>query len=184
MGLPVDRAWPIGMYQNVYATEPGSAEMPRAGRPFTPDAINRLVADGVGVAPLVVHTGVASLEADELPCPERAQVPESTAAWVNAAHRGGHRIIAVGTTVVRALETSARADGTVDAYDEWSDLVVTPGRDVGVVDGMITGWHEPASSLLMMLEPPDDARSDRRTRTPGRLVSDRGGAGLSVARVR
>ncbi len=148
----VDRPWPIEMYQNVYATEPGSAEMPSAGRPFTPDAITRLVAKGVGVAPLVLHTGVASLEADELPYPERVRVPESTAEWVNAAHRGGHRVIAVGTTVVRALETSVTGRGVVGAYDGWSDLVVTPGHGVRVVDGMITGWHEPASSHLMMLE--------------------------------
>jgi S-adenosylmethionine:tRNA ribosyltransferase-isomerase len=148
----VDRPWPIQMYQNVYAAHPGSAEMPSAGRPFTPEAITALVAKGVGVAPLVLHTGVASLEADELPYPERVMVPESTAAWVNAAHRGGHRVIAVGTTVVRALETAGDGDGRASAYDGWTDLVISPERGVRVVDGMITGWHEPASSHLMMLE--------------------------------
>jgi S-adenosylmethionine:tRNA ribosyltransferase-isomerase len=148
----VDRPWPIEMYQNVYATEPGSAEMPSAGRPFTPEAITRLVAKGVGVAPLVLHTGVASLEADELPYPERVRVPDSTAEQVNAAHRGGHRVIAVGTTVVRALETSVRADGTSGAYDGWTDLVISPEHGVQLTDGMITGWHEPASSHLLMLE--------------------------------
>ena len=148
----VDRPWPIEMYQNVYATEPGSAEMPSAGRPFTPETITRLVAKGVAVAPLVLHTGVASLEADELPYPERVHVPESTAEQVNAAHRGGRRVIAVGTTVVRALETSVGEDGTSRAYDGWTDLVITPERGVKLTDGMITGWHEPASSHLMMLE--------------------------------
>jgi len=153
----VNRKWPIEMYQNVYATEPGSAEMPSAGRPFTPEAITRLVAKGIGVAPLVLHTGVASLEADELPYPERVHIPESTAAQVNSAHRDGHRVIAVGTTVVRALETSAldesgRSERTVGAYDGWTDLVVSPERGVRIVDGMITGWHEPASSHLMMLD--------------------------------
>ncbi len=148
----VDRRWPIEMYQNVYASEPGSAEMPSAGRPFTPEAITRLVAKGVGVAPLVLHTGVASLEADEVPYPERMQLPESTAVWVNAARGRGHRVIAVGTTVVRALETAVGDDGTVRAYDGWTDLVISPERGVRVVDGMITGWHEPASSHLMMLE--------------------------------
>ena len=102
----VARPWPIEMYQNVYATEPGSAEMPSAGRPFTPEVITRLVAKGVAVTPLVLHTGVASLEADELPYPERVRVPRWTAERVNAAHRTGHRVVAVGTTVVRALETS------------------------------------------------------------------------------
>jgi S-adenosylmethionine:tRNA ribosyltransferase-isomerase len=148
----VDRPWPIEMYQTVFATEPGSAEMPSAGRPFTPEVITRLVAKGIGVAPVVLHTGVASLEADELPYPERVRVPEATAERVTAARRGGHRVIAVGTTVVRALETAARWDGTVAAYDDWSDLVITPERGVRVVDGMVTGWHEPASSHLMMLE--------------------------------
>jgi S-adenosylmethionine:tRNA ribosyltransferase-isomerase len=148
----VDRRWPIGMYQNVYATEPGSAEMPSAGRPFTPEVITRLVAKGVGIAPLVLHTGVASLEADELPYPERVVVPESTAGRVNAAHQGGHRVIAVGTTVVRALETSVGDDGLARAYDGWTDLVISPEHGMRATDGMITGWHEPASSHLMMLE--------------------------------
>ena len=148
----VEQAWPIEMYQNIYAAKPGSAEMPSAGRPFTPEAITALVAKGVGVAPLVLHTGVASLEADELPYPERTIVPEPTAEWVNTAHRGGHRVIAVGTTVVRALETAGGADGMVSAYDGWTDLVISPDRPVRIVDGMITGWHEPASSHLMMLE--------------------------------
>jgi S-adenosylmethionine:tRNA ribosyltransferase-isomerase len=140
------------MYQNVYATQPGSAEMPSAGRPFTPEVITGLVAKGVGVAPVVLHTGVASLEADELPYPERMTVPEPTAQQVKCAHRGGHRVIAVGTTVVRALETAGEDDGTVRAYDGWTDLVISPDHGVRVVDGMITGWHEPASSHLMMLE--------------------------------
>ncbi len=148
----VEHPWPIETYQNVYATTPGSAEMPSAGRPFTPGAITSLVARGVGVSPLVLHTGVASLEADELPYPERVIVPETTAERVNAAHRGGHRVVAVGTTVVRALETAGREDGTVRPYDGWTDLVISPERGVHVVDGMITGWHEPASSHLMMLE--------------------------------
>jgi S-adenosylmethionine:tRNA ribosyltransferase-isomerase len=148
----VERPWPIEMYQNVYATEPGSAEMPSAGRPFTPNVITRLVAKGVGITPLVLHTGVASLEADELPYPERVKVPESTAARVNGARRGGHRVVAVGTTVVRALETSVGLDGNAHAYDGWTDLVITPDREVRIVDGMVTGWHEPASSHLMMLE--------------------------------
>jgi S-adenosylmethionine:tRNA ribosyltransferase-isomerase len=148
----VERTWPIEMYQNVYATDPGSAEMPSAGRPFTPEAITRLVAKGVGVAPLVLHTGVASLEADELPYPERVKVPESTTERVNATHHGGHRVIAVGTTVVRALETSVGDDGNSHAYDGWTDLVISPERGVRVTDGMVTGWHEPASSHLMMLE--------------------------------
>jgi S-adenosylmethionine:tRNA ribosyltransferase-isomerase len=131
----VERPWPIEMYQNVYATEPGSAEMPSAGRPFTPEVITRLVAKGVGVTPLVLHTGVVSLEADELPYPERVKVPGSTAERVNLAHRGGHRVIAVGTTVVRALETSVGENGLVHPYDGWNELVMSPP----------TGWSPPTA---------------------------------------
>jgi S-adenosylmethionine:tRNA ribosyltransferase-isomerase len=144
-----ERPWPLTAYQNVYVTEPGSAEMPSAGRPFTPEVITRLVAKGVGVAPLVLHTGVASLEADELPYPERVKVPPTTAERVNAARAG--RVIAVGTTVVRALESAGGPSG-VAALDGWTDLVVTPERGVAVVDGLLTGWHEPEASHLLMLE--------------------------------
>jgi S-adenosylmethionine:tRNA ribosyltransferase-isomerase len=143
----VDRPWPLAMYQNVYATEPGSAEMPSAGRPFTPQLITRLVAKGVMVAPIVLHTGVASLEADEMPYPEYTRVPKTTAALVELTRANGGRVIAVGTTVVRALETSGGA-----AYEGWTDLVITPERGVHVVDGLLTGWHEPEASHLMMLE--------------------------------
>jgi S-adenosylmethionine:tRNA ribosyltransferase-isomerase len=148
----VERPWPIAMYQNVYVTEPGSAEMPSAGRPFTPDVVTRLVAKGVTVAPVVLHTGVASLEADELPYPERVRVPPATADHVNAAHRAGRRVVAVGTTAVRALESAADRRGRARPVDGWTDLVVTPARGVRVVDGLLTGWHEPASSHLLMLE--------------------------------
>jgi S-adenosylmethionine:tRNA ribosyltransferase-isomerase len=148
----VERPWPITAYQNVYATEPGSAEMPSAGRPFTPEVLMRLVAKGVGVTPLVLHTGVASLEADELPYPEHVVVPEVTAERVNAAHAGGHRVVAIGTTVVRALETAVDDDGGVHPYDGWTDLVITPARGVRAVDGLLTGWHEPEASHLLMLE--------------------------------
>src|SRR5207248_8998233 len=129
----VDRPWPISMYQNVYATEPGSAEMPSAGRPFTPEVIMRLVAKGVGVTPLVLHTGVASVRADEMPYPERVQVPPATAARVNATHAAGGRVIAIGTTVVRALETAGDEHGDVRPYDDWTELVVTPEGGVRVV---------------------------------------------------
>ncbi|MDQ1519423.1 MAG: S-adenosylmethionine:tRNA ribosyltransferase-isomerase [Actinomycetota bacterium] len=148
----VERPWPLSAYQNVYVTEPGSAEMPSAGRPFTPEVITRLVAKGVGITPLVLHTGVASLEADELPYPERVRVPAVTAERVNAVHAGGHRVVAIGTTVVRALETTADARGVVSAFDGWTDLVITPQRGVRAVDGLLTGWHEPEASHLLMLE--------------------------------
>ena len=111
----VERPWPIGAYQNVYAIEPGSAEMPSAGRPFTPEVITRLVAKGVGVSPLVLHTGCRLAGGDELPYPERFALPASTASSRQRDTRSGGRVIAVGTTVVRALETAAATDGHVHA---------------------------------------------------------------------
>jgi len=148
----VERPWPITAYQNVYATLPGSAEMPSAGRPFTPEVITRLVSKGVGVTPVVLHTGVASLEADEVPYPERVVVPAPTAARVNTTRAAGGRVVAVGTTVVRALESAAAPDGSLHALDGWTDLVVTPERGVRAVDGLLTGWHEPEASHLLLLE--------------------------------
>ena len=100
------------------------------------------------MARVVLHTGVSSLERGELPYPERYRVPPETAAAVNAAKR----TIAVGTTVVRALETVAAPDGTVAAAEGWTRLTITPERGVRAVDGLITGWHEPDASHLLMLE--------------------------------
>ncbi|HEX6239056.1 MAG TPA: S-adenosylmethionine:tRNA ribosyltransferase-isomerase [Acidimicrobiales bacterium] len=148
----VDGRWPVSAYQSVYATHPGSAEMPSAGRPFTPELITRLVAQGVGVTPVVLHTGVASLDAGESPYPERVSVPAATAVRVAATRAAGGRVVAVGTTVVRALESAAADDGVVRPLDGWTDLVVTPERGVRVVDGLLTGWHEPEASHLLMLE--------------------------------
>ena len=147
----VPRRWPLAAYQNVYAVEPGSAEMPSAGRPFTTELITRLVAGGVLVAPIVLHTGVSSQERHERPYPERYQVPEQTARLVNAVHAWGGRVIATGTTVVRALETVAGADGVVAAGEGWTNLIVTPARGVRAVDGLITGLHELESSHLDLL---------------------------------
>jgi S-adenosylmethionine:tRNA ribosyltransferase-isomerase len=144
--------WPLDAYQTVFALEPGSAEMPSAGRPFSPALITELVSSGILVAPVTLHAGVSSLERDETPFPERYRVPAQTARLVNAVHDWGGRVIAVGTTVVRALESAAAVDGTVRAVAGWTDLVVTPERGLHAVDGLITGWHEPESSHLHMLE--------------------------------
>ena len=148
--VPEER--PLSDYQTVYGTEPGSAEMPSAGRPFTPTLMTALVARGIAVAPVVLHTGVSSLERSERPYPERFRVPASSARLVTAARRWGGRVIAVGTTVVRALETVARPGGLVEAGEGWTNLVVTPERGVLAVDGLVTGWHEPQASHLRMLE--------------------------------
>ena len=170
--------WPLDTYQNVYASEPGSAEMPSAGRPFTADVLGRLVARGIGVTPLVLHTGVASLEADELPYPERFAVPATTAERVNATHDAGRRVVAIGTTVVRALESAVGPDGRARAAAGWTDLVITPERGVRLVDGLLTGWHEPEASHLLMLE------GGRRPRPRRPLLRGRPRPRLPLARVR
>ena len=126
--------------------------MPSAARPFTPDVVVDLVRRDVTVTTICLHAGVSSLEANEMPYPERYRVPEATAAHVNAVHQAGGRVIAVGTTVVRALETASDAHGTVHPASGWTDLVVTPERGVNAVDGLLTGWHEPQATHLLMLE--------------------------------
>jgi S-adenosylmethionine:tRNA ribosyltransferase-isomerase len=154
-------AWPLAAYRTMFARpEPefGSAEMPSAGRPFTPDVMTALRARGIGVAELVLHTGVSSLEADEVPQRERYRVPVATADAVNATRERGGRVVAVGTTVTRALETVADADGRVAAGAGWTHLVLGPDRPARVVDGLVTGWHEPRTSHLLLLEAVAGAR--------------------------
>jgi S-adenosylmethionine:tRNA ribosyltransferase-isomerase len=144
--------WPIEAYQTVFAIHPGSAEMPSAARPFSAELVAELGARGVLLAPLTLHAGVSSLELGESPYPERYRVPAATARLVNAVHEWGGRVIAVGTTVVRALETVAAPDGTVQDAEGLTSLLVTPERGLRAIDGLITGWHEPGSSHLQMLE--------------------------------
>ncbi len=148
----VPRPWPIETYQTVFGTRPGSAEMPSASRPFTPEIVTRLVARGITFAPLTLHTGVSSLEGDEDPYPEPYDVPPATARLVNLTRQHGGRVIALGTTVVRALETAARAPG-VSPSAGWTEHIVTADscRRLLAVDGLITGLHEPRSSHLRML---------------------------------
>ena len=148
----VDHGWPLADYQTIFATQPGSAEMPSAGRPFTPELVTALVTRGIAVAPVTLHTGVSSQEAGEPPYPERYAVPAPTARLVNAARAGGGRIVAVGTTVVRALETVAVGGGAIAAGAGWTRGVVTPQTGVRAVDGLLTGWHEPEATHLLMLE--------------------------------
>jgi S-adenosylmethionine:tRNA ribosyltransferase-isomerase len=147
----VERSWPLAHYQTPFAVDPGSAEMPSAGRPLSAELIARLVAAGVFVAPVTLHTGVSSPERHERPYPERFRVPNETARIVNAVHGWDGRVIAVGTTVVRALETTAQPNGSVEAGAGWTDLVVTPERGLRAADGLLSGWHEPEASHLQLL---------------------------------
>jgi S-adenosylmethionine:tRNA ribosyltransferase-isomerase len=148
----VPEPWPLDAYQTVFALEPGSAEMPSAGRPFTTELVSELVVRGVLFAPVTLHAGVSSPERGEPPLPERFQVPSATARLVNAVHGWKGRVIAVGTTVVRALESVAAPDGTVRQGQGWTTLVVSPERRLQAVDGLLTGWHEHPSSHLELLE--------------------------------
>ncbi|MGZ3114730.1 S-adenosylmethionine:tRNA ribosyltransferase-isomerase [Streptomyces sp. H62] len=151
-----ERDQPLSVYRTVFALPSedgsGSAEMPSAARPFTARLVAELVSRGVQFAPVTLHTGVASAEAHEPPYPERFVVPEASARLVNAARAGGGRVVAVGTTAVRAVESAADADGVVRARAGWTDLVVTPERGVRAVDGLLTGLHDPEASHLLMLE--------------------------------
>jgi S-adenosylmethionine:tRNA ribosyltransferase-isomerase len=148
----VREPWPLEAYLTPFSTEPGSAEMPSAGRPLTADLLARLAARGVLVAPITLHTGVSSPERHEAPYPERYAVPATTARLVDAVRWWGGRIIAAGTTVVRALESAAQPGGGIEAAAGWTSVVITPERGLAVVDGLLTGWHEPRASHLLMLE--------------------------------
>jgi S-adenosylmethionine:tRNA ribosyltransferase-isomerase len=144
--------FPLAARQNVYADEPGSAEMASAGRPFSAEVLVRLVVRGVVLAPLTLHTGVSSPELHEPPYPERYAVPATTARLVNETRAAGGRVVAVGTTVTRALETVADRSGTVHAGTGWTDLVLGPDRPARVVTGLVTGLHAPEASHLDLLE--------------------------------
>jgi S-adenosylmethionine:tRNA ribosyltransferase-isomerase len=148
--VPVD--WPIESYRTVFGRDPGSAEMPSAGRPFTDRLVTDLVTAGVALAPVTLHAGVSSLEPGEAPLPEPYRVPAATARLVEHTRRNGGRVVAVGTTVTRALETVAGPDGTVRAGEGWTDLVLGPDRAARVVGGLVTGWHEAGASHLRLLE--------------------------------
>jgi S-adenosylmethionine:tRNA ribosyltransferase-isomerase len=155
-GRPVRYAYvpmslPLADYQTVFAREPGSAEMPSAGRPFTAELVTDLVTRGIGIAPITLHTGVSSQDAGEPPQPERYAVPETTARVVNMTRAAGGRIVAVGTTATRALESAADSAGVIRGRRGWTDLVLGQDRPAVVVNGLITGWHAPGASHLDLL---------------------------------
>jgi S-adenosylmethionine:tRNA ribosyltransferase-isomerase len=148
----VKEGWPLSYYQTVFATEMGSAEMPSAGRAFTPELLTRLIAKGIQIAPLLLHTGVASTEHNEPVYEEYYRVEESTTRLINAARLANQRVIAVGTTVVRALETVTDSSRITHPGEGWTDILITPKRGIRAVTGMLTGLHEPLSTHLAMLE--------------------------------
>ncbi|TSE01011.1 S-adenosylmethionine:tRNA ribosyltransferase-isomerase [Skermania sp. ID1734] len=144
--------WSAQYYQTAFGTVAGSAEMPSAGRPFTAELVARLVSTGIAVTPITLHCGVSSPETGEPPSPERFAVSQQTADRVNATRAAGGRVIAIGTTVTRALESATGSDGIVHAASGWTDVVLGPQRPAHVVDGLVTGWHAPGASHLDLLE--------------------------------
>jgi S-adenosylmethionine:tRNA ribosyltransferase-isomerase len=148
----VSQPWPLGSYQTIFARVPGSSEMPSAGRPFSTRVVQRLRENGVFVVAVTLHAGVSSIERDEQPSPEPFRVPQATAEIVNAALASGRRVIAVGTTVVRALESATDDSGRVEAAEGVTGLVVEPCREIRSVSGLLTGFHEREASHLKLLE--------------------------------
>lgn len=147
----LDRRYPLADYQTVFGTRPGSAEMASAGRPFTTSLVTRLVTAGVQLAPVTLHTGVSSQEAGEAPGPEWFEVPATSARVINQARDNGGRVVAVGTTATRAVESSVLGRHVV-ASRGWTSRVVSPAQPPRVVDGLITGWHDPMASHLLLVE--------------------------------
>ena len=143
---------PLSDFQTIFAREPGSAEMPSAGRPFSGRLIADLISRGIVLAPITLHTGVSSPELGEPPAPERFRVPATTAGLVNHTRREGGRVIAAGTTAARALESAVDARGMVSAAEGWTDLVLDSSRPARAIDGLITGWHASSATHLMLLE--------------------------------
>ena len=152
----LDRRYPLAAYQSIFGVRPGSAEMPSAARPFTSDLVATLVTRGIQIAPVTLHTGVSSQEAGEAPAPEWFEVTPTTARIVNETKRVGGRVVAVGTTVTRALESAVAHRGhnrtTVRSARGWTDRIVTPQHPPAIVDGLITGWHDPQASHLLLVE--------------------------------
>ena len=147
----LDRRYPLADYQTVFGTRPGSAEMASAGRPFTAGLVTRLVTAGVQLAPVTLHTGVSSQEAGEAPGPEWFEVPATSARVVNQARDNGGRVVAVGTTATRAIESAVLGRHVV-ASRGWTSRVVSPAQPPRVVDGLVTGWHDPMASHLLLVE--------------------------------
>jgi S-adenosylmethionine:tRNA ribosyltransferase-isomerase len=142
----------LAEHQTIFARHPGSAEMPSAGAPFTAELVVQLLTQSIRLAPITLHCQVSSPESSEPPLPEWFEVPDTTAALVQQTRAAGGAVIAVGTTVCRALESAADSTGVVHAQRGWTELVVTTDRPPRVVTGLVSGLHEPQASHLLLLE--------------------------------
>jgi S-adenosylmethionine:tRNA ribosyltransferase-isomerase len=148
----IDRRYPLAYYQNFFSFHPGSAEMPSAGRGFTPQVVNKLLKKGVVFAPVLLHTGVSSLEENEAPYPEYMEITPLSASIINTAKSQGNRIIAVGTTAIRAIESAAGTDGLLRPYQGHTSLFIDESYHLKMTDALLTGFHEPRASHLHMLQ--------------------------------
>ena len=151
----IQTPWPLEMYQTVYASVPGSVEMPSAGRAISYSLLRKLKQKGVNIAYLQLHAGLSYYGNDRWPNPanhvEAFYIPEETAEMVNRTRKNKGRVIAVGTTVVRALETAVNSEGIVEAQEGETRLYIQKGYPLRAVDGLLTGFHEPEASHLDML---------------------------------
>lgn len=150
----VPRPWPLESYRTAFEVprpEFSSAEMPSAARPFTDRVIRDLGRRGILLASVTLHTGVSSPEHHERPMAERFEVGPSAARTINRARARGKRIVAVGTTSARAVESAA--DGPhVSPTGGWTDLVLSSRRPATIANALVTGWHPPEASHLDLLE--------------------------------
>ncbi len=144
--------YPLDFYQTVFSLHPGSSEMPSAGRGFTKDLVERLLEKGVVIAPMLLHTGVSSLEENESPYAEYMEVDQASATLINNAKKKGRKIIAVGTTGIRAIESAVNERGEVIPYTGVTNLFIDNDYKMKVINGLLTGFHEPRASHLQMLQ--------------------------------
>ena len=145
-------------YQTVYAREPGAVAAPTAGLHFTPELISRIEAMGVGFHRVTLHVGAGTflpVKAEDTEThkmhEEFARIEPDTAQALNAVREHGGRIVAVGTTVLRTLESAARTNGKIDPFAERTDIFITPGYNFRAVDVLLTNFHLPRSTLFMLV---------------------------------
>lgn len=148
----INHRYPLAYYQTFFSFHPGSSEMPSAGRGFTPQLVDKLLKKGVVFAPILLHTGVSSLEENEAPYPEYMEISPLSAAIINTAESQGKRIIAVGTTAIRAIESAIDGDGIVKPYRGHTSLYIDESYRLKITDALLTGFHEPRASHLHMLQ--------------------------------
>jgi S-adenosylmethionine:tRNA ribosyltransferase-isomerase len=145
-------------YQTVYAKQEGSAAAPTAGLHFTHELLNELKEKGVEIIPIILHVGLGTFRPVKVDNihehkmhAEYYEIPQESADRINAVKKNGGRVIAVGTTTTRTLETMVNKDGLVDAGSGWTDIFIYPGYHFKVIDALITNFHLPESTLLMLV---------------------------------